>query len=262
MELLAPICEREKSSIHSRGFSPPEASLPAVDGGGDRLSTEAFLPWSDLVCPLLMQASYSSLPVLPQRRTGDALWVDLMASQIDFQFLTTKTVLWFARVVSQNASQARTTRGSIYLTRARAHSWVQSWPQYKWWVIKGWTTTKMPLLSVTTPVHVIAKEVVEGGQRGKSDFCPQATRANPSSSFPDSTKGISRELRQKPPESLLWPTNSYHYQRKKSTVRPIRIDPAIPDLCPQKPHGHQQRFYPYRYEAQPWQRLIFRSLAP
>ena len=73
MELLAPICEREKSSIHSRGFSPPEASLPAVDGGGDRLSTEAFLPWSDLVCPLLMQASYSSLPVLPQRRTGDAL---------------------------------------------------------------------------------------------------------------------------------------------------------------------------------------------
>ena len=43
---------------------------------------------------------------------------------------------------------------------------------------------KMSLLSVATPVYVRAKEGVEGRQRGKSYFCPQATRANPSSLFP------------------------------------------------------------------------------
>ena len=50
LEELAPICKREKSSIHNRGFFPLEASFPALDGGADRLSTEAFFPWSDLVC--------------------------------------------------------------------------------------------------------------------------------------------------------------------------------------------------------------------
>ena len=66
----------------------PEASLPALDGDVDRLSTEAFLPWSDLACPLLTQAPYSYLPVLPPRRGGDASGIYLMASQTDFQFLT------------------------------------------------------------------------------------------------------------------------------------------------------------------------------
>ena len=67
LELLAPICKREKRSIHSHGFFLPEASLPALDGGVDRPSTEAFLPWLDLVCPLPTQASYSSLLILPLR---------------------------------------------------------------------------------------------------------------------------------------------------------------------------------------------------
>ena len=67
LELLAPIYKREKSGIHSLGFFPLEASLPALDGDVDSLATEAFLPWSDLVCPLLTQASYSSLLVLPPR---------------------------------------------------------------------------------------------------------------------------------------------------------------------------------------------------
>ena len=91
LELLAPICKREKSSIHSCGFFPPEASLPALDGGVDRLSTEAFLPWSNLVCPLPTQVPYLSLLVLPPRCGGDAPGVDLMASQIDVHFLTIKT---------------------------------------------------------------------------------------------------------------------------------------------------------------------------
>ena len=67
LEMLAPICKREKSGIHNHGFFPLEASFPALDGGVDRLCTEAFLPCSDLVCPLLMQAPYSPLLVLPLR---------------------------------------------------------------------------------------------------------------------------------------------------------------------------------------------------
>ena len=73
-----------------------EVSLPALDGGVDRLSSKAFLPWSDLVCPLPMQARYSSLLALPPKWGEDAPGIDLMASQIDFQFLTTKTFVLFA----------------------------------------------------------------------------------------------------------------------------------------------------------------------
>ena len=80
---------REKSGIHSHNFFPPEASLPALVGGVDRFSTEAFLPWSDLICPLLMQAPYWSLPVLPLRWGGDAPGVDLMSPKVIY-FLTTK----------------------------------------------------------------------------------------------------------------------------------------------------------------------------
>ena len=83
LELIAPICKREKNNIHSHSFFPPEASLHALYGDVDRLSTKAFLPWSDLVCPLLIQASYSSLPVLPLRQSGDASGVDLMVSKTD-----------------------------------------------------------------------------------------------------------------------------------------------------------------------------------
>ena len=89
--MLTPICKREKSNIHSHVFFPSEASLPALDGSVDRLSTKAFLPWLDLVCPLLTQMPYSSLLVLPPRQGGDEAWVDLMASQTDVQFLTIKT---------------------------------------------------------------------------------------------------------------------------------------------------------------------------
>ena len=70
-----------------------EVSLPALDGGVDRLYTKAFLPWSDSVCPLPMQVTYSSLPVLPMRQGGDAPGVDLTASLTDVQLLTIKTLL-------------------------------------------------------------------------------------------------------------------------------------------------------------------------
>ena len=44
LELLAPICKRGKSGIHSHGFFPPEASLPALDGGVDRLAPKLSFP--------------------------------------------------------------------------------------------------------------------------------------------------------------------------------------------------------------------------
>ena len=96
-----------------------EASLPALDGGVDRLYTKAFLSWSDLVCPLPTQATCSALPVLPLRRGGDAPGVDLMASLTDVQLLTIKTLLasdatrGAIRVTFWNASQAKTSGENI-----------------------------------------------------------------------------------------------------------------------------------------------------
>ena len=67
-------------------FFPPEVALAALDEGGDRLSTEAFLPWLGLVFPLQMQATYSfpSALILLSRWGRDAPGVDLTTSQIDF----------------------------------------------------------------------------------------------------------------------------------------------------------------------------------
>ena len=71
----------------------PEASLPALGGGVDRLHIKAFLPWLELVCPLLIQMPYLSLPALPASQGGDAPGVDLMATQTNVQLLTIKTLL-------------------------------------------------------------------------------------------------------------------------------------------------------------------------
>ncbi|CAI9180121.1 unnamed protein product [Rangifer tarandus platyrhynchus] len=117
LDLLAPICKREKKATSALFL--PEASLPTLDGGVDRLYTKAFLSWSDLVCPLQTQATYLFLPVLPPRWGGDAPGVDLMASLTDVQLLTIKTL--FApdatrgaiRVTFWNASQAKTAGGNI-----------------------------------------------------------------------------------------------------------------------------------------------------
>ena len=61
----------------------------------------------------------------------------------------------------------------------------------------------MSLLSVTTSVYVIAKEAVMASQREKSDFCPQAIKANPSSSFHrfrrKNTEGVETKATREPP---------------------------------------------------------------
>ena len=97
-----------------------EASLPALDGGVDRLYTKDFLPWLDLVCPLVTQATYSSLQVLQSRWGGDAPGVDLMASLTAVQLLTIKTLLasdaTLGVVTFQNASQDKTAGGNIFIT--------------------------------------------------------------------------------------------------------------------------------------------------
>ena len=118
LEFLALLYKREREREREREKATSilfllETSLPALDGGIDRLYTKAFLSWSDLVGPLLTQATYSSLPVLPPRWGGDAPGVDLMASLTDVQFLTIKTLLasdatqGAVRVTFQNASQAK-----------------------------------------------------------------------------------------------------------------------------------------------------------
>ena len=117
LKLLAPICKRERK-VTSTIFLL-EASLPALDGGVDRLYTKAFLPWSDLVCPLPAQVPYLSLLDLPPRKSGGAPVVDLMASLTDVQLLTIKTLLasdatrGAIRVTFWNASQAKTAGGNI-----------------------------------------------------------------------------------------------------------------------------------------------------
>ena len=102
LELLAPICKREKSGIHSHRFFPLEASFPTLDACVDRLSTEAFLPWSDLACPLPTQMSYSSICVLSPRQGGDAPGVDLMAPRLIFSSLPPSPLFdlleWFPRI--------------------------------------------------------------------------------------------------------------------------------------------------------------------
>ena len=113
LELLAPICKREKK-VTSAIFLL-EASLHALDRGVDRFYTKAFLSWSDLICPLLTQASYSSLLGLPPSRGGDAPGVDLMTSLTDVQLFTiTSDATWGAiRVTFWNASQAKTAWGTV-----------------------------------------------------------------------------------------------------------------------------------------------------
>ena len=66
----------------------PEASLPALDGGVDRLYTKSFSFLVGLSLSLTNAGAVLTLPVLPPRWGGDVPGVDLIASLSDVQLFT------------------------------------------------------------------------------------------------------------------------------------------------------------------------------
>ena len=66
----------------------PEASLPALDGGVDRLYTKSFSFLIGLNLSLTDAGAFSTLSVLPPRQGGDVPEVDLIASLPDIQLFT------------------------------------------------------------------------------------------------------------------------------------------------------------------------------
>ena len=106
LELLAPICKREKSDqqhLSTRG-------IPLCSRWGCRQTFHQSFP---------SLAPYSPLPALPPRQGRGAPGIDLMAFQTRVQFRTIRIVLasyatWGAiGVTFWNASQAKTTEGNI-----------------------------------------------------------------------------------------------------------------------------------------------------
>ena len=96
-----------------------EASLPALDGGVDRLYIKSFFFLVRLSLSLTDAGTVLTLLVLPPRRGGDAPGVDLMAFLTDVQLLTIKTLLvsdakrGAIRATFRNTSQAKTAGGNI-----------------------------------------------------------------------------------------------------------------------------------------------------
>lgn len=141
---------------------PSDASFPALDGAVHRLSTKAFLPWSDFVSPSPTQASPSSLSVLPLRRGGDAEGADLITPQAAVVPHHQSLCLWAlfsdatrggAEEFSQNVPQARAAGEHPAFTclcafQSTVLSAVEAVSH------KGRTSAKISYLSVTRPVYV------------------------------------------------------------------------------------------------------------
>ena len=72
----------------TRAIFLPEASLPALDGGVDRLYTQSFFFLVGRSLSLTDAGAISTLPVLPLRWGGDVPGVDLIASLPDVQLFT------------------------------------------------------------------------------------------------------------------------------------------------------------------------------
>ena len=117
LKLLAPIFKREikRTSI----FFLLEASLLALDMGVDRLYTEIFLPWSDLVCPCGLLAPFSPSYTIKAGRRRTSGRPDCSPNRVivpttkifDLPFFSDST--WDVAVISQNVLQTRTAMGSI-----------------------------------------------------------------------------------------------------------------------------------------------------
>ena len=64
LELLAPICKRERSGIHSCGFFPPEASLPGLENlriVDNFYQTSLFFPMPTVVISTLCEDGSTTL---------------------------------------------------------------------------------------------------------------------------------------------------------------------------------------------------------
>ena len=70
LELLAPICKREKSGIYRCGFFPPAASLPALDGGVDRRYTKSF----SFLVGLSLSLTDAGAVLVPPGSTTEMRW--------------------------------------------------------------------------------------------------------------------------------------------------------------------------------------------
>ena len=100
----------------TRAIFLPEASLPALDGGVDRLYTQSFF----FLVGLSLSLTDSGAILVPPGSTTEAGWrctrVDHMVSQYSVQYpLLASDATWGAiRVTFQNASQAKTAGGNIH----------------------------------------------------------------------------------------------------------------------------------------------------
>ena len=72
----------------TRAIFLPEASLPALDGGVDRLYTKSFSLLVELSLSLTDAGAILTVSVLPPRWGGDVPGVDLIASLPDIQLFT------------------------------------------------------------------------------------------------------------------------------------------------------------------------------
>ena len=102
-----------------------EASLPALDGGVDRLYIKSFFFLVRLSLSLTDAGTVLTLLVLPPRRGGDVQGVDLIASLPDVQLFTfnlacSDAIRGAIRVTFLDASQAKTTGGNIHHLSASA----------------------------------------------------------------------------------------------------------------------------------------------
>ena len=179
LELLAPIYKREKSDVQHPCFFPLGCPLPVLNGGGgDRLSTEAFLAWSDSVWPYPCR-HFARSPQLSSFCQWGGAAVDPAHPKLVSSSLPSRPLfdlpffLWCHpecnRVVFWNISQAKTPRESIHLpgivlTAVQVVSHEGNGQK------KQQHRTKMSLLSVATPVHVTAKELVDDWPVRKKRF--------------------------------------------------------------------------------------------
>lgn len=103
---------------------------------------------------------------------------------------------------------------------------------------------------------MIRKKVGGETASGNSDFC-WASRPLLQVHFHRLHRRISKELRQKPLENLLWSLMETSPYQMKPIALPIWPDPGIPNLCPQKSHICQQCLHPHRPDAQLATRIHF-----